>query len=77
MVDGVVVPDDQGKLLDIPYCLSPVSGCPTVVIPLAQDHNGLPFGVQVMGRRWEDERLLAIAEILSEVTGGFQRPQGY
>ncbi len=77
MVDGVVVPDDQGKLLDIPYYLSPVSGCPTVVIPLAQDHNGLPFGVQVMGRRWEDERLLAIAEIVSEVTGGFQRPPGY
>lgn len=77
MVDGVVVPDDQVKLLDIPYSLSPVSGCPTVVIPLAQDHQGLPFGVQVMGRRWEDERLLAIAELLSEVTGGFQRPQGY
>ena len=77
MVDGVVVPDDQAKLLDIPYSLSPVSGCPMVVIPLAQDHHGLPFGVQVMGRRWDDERLLAIAEILSEVTGGFQRPPGY
>ena len=77
MVDGVAVPDDQVELLGIPYSLSPVSGCPTVVIPLAQDHQGLPFGVQVMGRRWEDERLLAIAELLSEVTGGFQRPPGY
>jgi len=77
MVDGVVVPDEQVKLLDIPSSLSPVSGCPTVVIPLARDHHGLPFGVQVMGRRWEDERLLAISELFSEVTGGFQRPPGY
>jgi hypothetical protein len=27
-----------------------------------------------MGQRWEDERLLAIAQLLSELTPGFQRP---
>ncbi len=64
-------------LLRIPTALSPLTGCPAVVIPLSKDRDGLPFGVQVMGRRWEDERLLAIAELLSEVTGGFQRPPGY
>jgi amidase len=53
-----------------------VTGHPSVVIPLTKDRNGLPIGVQVIGRRWNDERLLAIAEILSEVTGGFQRPPG-
>jgi len=30
-----------------------------------------------MGERWNDERLLAIAELLAEVTGGFQGPPGY
>lgn len=77
MVDGVVVSDDQVELLGIPYSLSAVSGCPMVVIPVAQDHQGLPFGVQVIGRRWQDERLLTIAEIVAEVTSGFQRPPGY
>jgi amidase len=77
VVDGSVVPQEQQKLLDIPYILSPITGCPTIVIPLGRNQSGLPFGVQVMGRRWEDERLLAIAEALSEITGGFQRPPGY
>jgi amidase len=77
VVNGSVVPQEQKKLLDISYALSPMTGCPTVVIPLGRNQSGVPFGVQVMGHRWEDERLLAIAEVLSEITGGFQRPPGY
>jgi amidase len=74
MVDGEAVAPDEAAS---PCQLSPVTGHPAVVIPLAKDQNGLPIGVQVVGRRWDDGRLLAIAEILSEVTGGFQRPPGY
>jgi amidase len=73
-VDGAMVAPGQGVR---PYVLSPTTGQPAVVIPLAKDRNGLPIGVQVLGRRWDDERLLAIAELLSEVTGGFSRPPGY
>jgi len=73
-VDGALVAPGQGVR---PYVLSPTTGQPAVVIPLAKDRNGLPIGVQVLGRRWDDERLLAIAELLSEVTGGFSRPPGY
>jgi len=57
--------------------LSAVTGQPAVTVPLAKDKKGLPIGVQLMGRRWEDERLLEIAELIAEVTGGFQRPPGY
>lgn len=57
--------------------LSPATGHPTVVIPLAKDSAGLPIGVQLMGRRWDDERLLAIAELVATITDGFQRPPGY
>ncbi len=74
LVDGEPVTEAQR---DIPSMSSPVSGCPTVVIPLTLSHEGLPIGVQVVGRRWDDERLLAIAESLSEMTGGFRRPPGY
>jgi amidase len=37
----------------------------------------LPFGLQIIGKRWSDERLLGIAESVAELTGGFQRPPGY
>ena len=57
--------------------LSQASGCPMVVIPAGIDGNGVPFGVQVIGPRWADERLLAIAEAISAVTGGFQPPPGF
>ena len=77
LVNGSVVPDEQKELLDIPYTLSPITGCPAVVIPLGRNQSGLPFGVQIMGHRWQDERLLAIAEAISEITEGFQHPPGY
>ena len=57
--------------------LSGTTGQPALVIPIAKGRNGLPIGVQVIARRWDDERLLAIAELIVEVTGGFQRPPGY
>jgi amidase len=74
VVDGEPVADTQAA---VPAASSPVSGCPTVVIPLVWTRERLPVGVQVMGQRWEDERLLAIAQLLSELTPGFQRPPNY
>jgi amidase len=56
--------------------LSQVSGCPMVVIPVGIDANGVPFGIQLIGRRWHDEQLLAIAEAITTVTGGFRLPPG-
>ena len=73
-VDGEVIPEGQGIH---PANIFPLTGHPTIVIPLTKDRDGLPIGVQVVGRRWHDERLLVIAQVLSEVTRGFQRPAGY
>ena len=56
--------------------LSQASGCPMVVIPAGTDGNGVPFGLQVIGPRWGDERLLAIAEAIAPLTGGFRPPPG-
>lgn len=69
----------------IPYWLATIAyptilnltGNPVVVLPLARSKDGLPIGVQVVGQRWRDMELLAIAERLSEVTGAFSRPPGY
>ncbi|MFL5699261.1 MAG: hypothetical protein ACJ797_19435 [Ktedonobacteraceae bacterium] len=43
----------------------------------SQNHDGLPLGIQMVGKRWDEGHLLAMAKALSEVTGPFQRPPGY
>ena len=53
------------------------TGHPAVVLPYQRDRDGLPIGVQMVGKRWDESRLLAMAKALSEVTGAFQRPPGY
>jgi len=53
------------------------TGHPAVVLPDKLDRDGLPIGVQIVGKRWDESRLLAAAKALSEITGGFKRPPGY
>ncbi len=53
------------------------TGHPAVALPYKLDRDGLPIGIQVGGKRWDESRLLAIAKAISEVTGAFQRPPGY
>jgi amidase len=53
------------------------TGHPAVALPYKLDRDGLPIGVQVVGKRWDESRLLAIARALSEVAGGFPRPPSY
>lgn len=53
------------------------TGHPAAVLPYTLDGAGLPIGVQLVGKRWDDSRLLGIAKAFSEVTGEFRRPPGY
>lgn len=53
------------------------TGHPAVVLPYQRDRDGLPFGVQIVGKRWDEARLLAIAKALTALTGEFRRPPGY
>lgn len=53
------------------------TGHPAIVLPYQLSHEGLPIGVQMVGKRWGEARLLGIAQAVSEVIGGFQRPPGY
>jgi len=76
IIDDQVIAQDQRLAADSAKTIAPISGCPTVVLPLGRDQRGLPFGVQLIGRRWDDERLIAIAAQLSPMIGGFQRPTG-
>jgi amidase len=49
-------------------------GLPAAVVPAGLDRNRLPLGVQIVGRAFEEERVLAIARALEEDLGGFQPP---
>jgi amidase len=53
------------------------TGHPAIVLPYKLDRDGLPIGVQMVGKRWDESRLLGMAKALSEVTGAFKRPPGY
>jgi amidase len=54
--------------------LATLAGNPAMVIPLAKSKEGLPIGVQIVGRRgWETE-LLALADHLNEIGCGYLRP---
>ncbi|HEY9769660.1 MAG TPA: amidase family protein [Coleofasciculaceae cyanobacterium] len=51
-----------------------LTGSPVVIIPIGQSKSGLPIGVQIVGKRWRDMELLAIAKKLDEIAGDFLHP---
>ena len=53
------------------------TGHPALVLPYTRDRDGLPVGVQLVGRRWDEARLLGVAQVVTGMTGGFTQPPGY
>lgn len=49
-------------------------GNPAAAIPVGRSPEGLPIGVQVVGRPWEEETVLAVAARIERGRGGWQRP---
>ncbi len=49
-------------------------GNPAAVVPVSQSPEGLPIGVQIVGRPWEEERVLAIAAVVEKICGGWKVP---
>jgi amidase len=56
-----------------------LAGLPALTVPAGRDEAGLPIGVQIVGPRWSEIRLLEIAAELEEagILPGFARPPGY
>jgi Asp-tRNA(Asn)/Glu-tRNA(Gln) amidotransferase A subunit family amidase len=50
---------------------------PVVVVPAGQSIEGLPIGVQIIGRPFAEEMVLAAAAIIEEALGGWQMPLMY
>ncbi len=49
-------------------------GNPSVVAPVGRSAEGLPIGVQLVGRPFEDQLVLAVAGRLEEALGAWQAP---
>jgi Asp-tRNA(Asn)/Glu-tRNA(Gln) amidotransferase A subunit family amidase len=49
-------------------------GFPAAVVPMGRSPEGLPIGVQIVGRPWEEELVLAVAALLDEARGEFPHP---
>ena len=74
-VDGKKVPYFMASgAYTMPFSLT---GHPVVVIPIGQTRDGLPIGMQIVGKRWREMELLAIAQEINKVVGSFQHPPGY
>jgi amidase len=49
-------------------------GNPAAVVPVGESPEGLPIGVQIVGRPWEEEAVLAVAAKIEEACGPLRRP---
>jgi Asp-tRNA(Asn)/Glu-tRNA(Gln) amidotransferase A subunit family amidase len=49
-------------------------GFPAVVVPVGRSAEGLPIGVQIVGRPWEEELVLAVAAVLERELGPWPHP---
>jgi amidase len=54
-----------------------LTGSPVVVVPIGYTKEGIPIGVQIVGKRWHDMELLGFAQQLDEVADTFRHPPGY
>jgi Asp-tRNA(Asn)/Glu-tRNA(Gln) amidotransferase A subunit family amidase len=49
-------------------------GNPAAVVPVGRSLEGLPIGVQIVGRPWEEEQVLAVAAALEKECGAWAIP---
>ena len=50
-------------------------GMPGAVVPMTKSTDGLPIGVQIVARPWQEEIVLSVSEILECERGAWQLPE--
>ncbi len=51
-----------------------LTGSPVVAIPIGTTQKGLPVGIQIAGRKWQDMELLDTANKLNKAINGYHKP---
>ncbi len=70
-IDGREVTYEQ---VFAPCVIFNLFGNPSVVVPVGRSAQGLPIGVQLVGRPFEDQLVLAVAARLEEALGAWRAP---
>ena len=76
------VPDTRSDVVKVQMYLNDVftvtvnlAGLPGIAVPVGQDAQGLPLGLQLIGRPWEEGDLLNVAYSLEQSAGFVAKPQ--
>ena len=51
-----------------------ITGWPGAVVRAGTSADGLPIGVQIIGRPWREDVVLAVAQFVEDAFGGWQPP---
>ena len=54
-------------LSDIYTTSANLAGIPGLSIPIAQNSDGLPIGMQILGNQFEEEKIFRMSKIISEI----------
>ena len=57
--------------------LANFTGQPSIVLPCGFSRDGLPIGLQLMGKRWGEAKLLAVAKVLEKLLPPCPVPPDY
>jgi amidase len=64
----------QYALAGWPVAWGNCAGLPGLVVPCGRDRDGMPIGLQIVGRAFGEETVLAVAKAAETALGGYQRP---
>ncbi|MCG8614488.1 MAG: amidase [Pseudomonadales bacterium] len=74
-INSKALPDGESNITDLSAIMrfvtpANLTGLPAITVPCGYTQSGLPIGLQLMGRAWEEHTLLRLARI---VEGQFKR----
>ncbi|GHD09084.1 Asp-tRNA(Asn)/Glu-tRNA(Gln) amidotransferase subunit GatA [Tianweitania populi] len=52
-----------------------MAGLPGIAVPAGLDHKGLPLGLQLIGKPFEEETLFRTAHVIEQAAGRFEAPK--
>jgi aspartyl-tRNA(Asn)/glutamyl-tRNA(Gln) amidotransferase subunit A len=69
--------DDPVKMYlnDVFTVPASIAGVPGISVPAGLDGDGLPLGLQVIGRHFDEETVFAVGQVLEEAAGFTGKPQ--
>jgi amidase len=74
----ITTPEGERPYTDQTFWIAHASlpGLPAAVAPIGTTASGLPVGIQVIAPLYEDDTALTFVELVAELIGGYEPPQG-